>query len=95
VKYIGALHGYIRPTFLLFNPTNLDEVCVQETHLERRGNNVQEDHTNKPAKFQNNKFKGKGKRKNTTTITKEEGKISCPHWKKHGHNDEHCWKIHP
>jgi hypothetical protein len=28
MKYIGALHNYIRHTLLLFNPTSLDEVCV-------------------------------------------------------------------
>ena len=28
MKYIGALHNYIRHTFLLFNPTSIDEVCV-------------------------------------------------------------------
>jgi hypothetical protein len=28
MKYIGALHSYIRHTFLLFNPTSLDKVCV-------------------------------------------------------------------
>jgi hypothetical protein len=46
MKCIGALHSYIRHTLLLFNPTNLDEVCMQETHLESRGKNVQEDHPN-------------------------------------------------
>jgi hypothetical protein len=40
MKYIGALHSYIRHTLLLFNPTKLDEVCVQATHLESRGKNV-------------------------------------------------------
>jgi hypothetical protein len=28
LKYIGALHRYIFHTILLFNPTNIDEVCV-------------------------------------------------------------------
>jgi hypothetical protein len=28
MKYIGALHSYIRHNLLLFNPTSLDEVCV-------------------------------------------------------------------
>jgi hypothetical protein len=45
MKYIGALHSYIHHTFLLFNPTSLDEVCVQATHLENRGKHVQEDPT--------------------------------------------------
>lgn len=33
LKYIGGLHSYLRHTILMFNPTNLDEVCVLETHL--------------------------------------------------------------
>ena len=37
LKYIGGLHSYLRHTILMFNPTNLDEVCVQATHLEARG----------------------------------------------------------
>jgi hypothetical protein len=28
LKYIGALHSYLRHTILMFNPSNLDEVCV-------------------------------------------------------------------
>jgi hypothetical protein len=36
MNYIGTLHSYIRHTFLLFNPTSLDGVCVQATHLENR-----------------------------------------------------------
>ena len=34
LKYIGRLHSYLRHTILMFNPNNLDEVCVQATHLE-------------------------------------------------------------
>ena len=41
LKYIGGLHSYLRHTILMFNPTNLDEVCVQATYLEARGNMVQ------------------------------------------------------
>ena len=37
LKYIGGLHTYLRHTILMFNPTSLDEVCVQATHLEARG----------------------------------------------------------
>ena len=32
-KYIGGLHSYIKNNILMFNPTSLDEVCVQATHL--------------------------------------------------------------
>jgi hypothetical protein len=80
MKYIGALHSYIRHTLLLFNPANLDEVCVQATHLENRGKHVQDDPTKKFKKF--NKFnKFKKKDKEIVTIKREEG--------------EQCWKLHP
>ena len=33
MKYIGGLHSYLIHIILMFNPTSLDEVCVQATHL--------------------------------------------------------------
>lgn len=33
-KYVCGLHSYLRHTILMFNPTNLDEVCVQASHIE-------------------------------------------------------------
>ena len=39
----------------MFNPTSLDEVCVQATHLEARGKNISEEGRKKY-------FKGKKKR---------------------------------
>lgn len=36
LKYVGVLHSYFRHTILMFNPINIDEICVQETHLEAR-----------------------------------------------------------
>ena len=40
LKYIGGLHSYLRHTILMFNPTSIDEVSVQATHLKARGKNV-------------------------------------------------------
>ena len=40
LKYIRGLHTYPRHTILMFNPTSLDEVCVQATHLEARGKQI-------------------------------------------------------
>ena len=40
LKYIGGLHSYLRRTILMFNPTSIDEVSIQVTHLEDRGKNV-------------------------------------------------------
>jgi hypothetical protein len=96
MKYIGALHSYIHHTFLLVNPTSLDEVCVQATHLENKGKHVQEYPTKKPSNFPQKTFKKfKRKDKKTATVTREGGKSSCTHCKKRGHNEEHCWKLHP
>ena len=51
LKYIGGLHSYLRHTILIFNPTKLDEVCVQATHLEARGKNVSEETSEKSFKY--------------------------------------------
>jgi hypothetical protein len=72
MKYIGALHSYIFHTLLLFNPTSLDEVCVQATHLENIGKHVQEDHKKKPSKFPQNTFNNfKRKDEKTATVMRE------------------------
>jgi hypothetical protein len=96
MKYIGGLHSYIRHTLIFFNPTSLHEVCVQSTHLENRGKHVQEHPTKKPSKLPHKQFKKfKRKDKKIATVKREEGKPSCTHCKKSGHDDEHCWKLHP
>jgi hypothetical protein len=90
MKYIGALHSYIHHIFLLFNPTSLDEVCVQATHLENRGKNVQEDPTKKPSNIPHKPFKNfKRKDNNIATVMREGVNPSFTHCKKSGHNDEH------
>jgi hypothetical protein len=69
---------------------------VQTTHLENRGKHVQEYPTKKPSNFPHKLFKKfKRKDKKTTTVKREEGKPYCIHCKKSGHNDDHCWKLHP
>ena len=40
LKYISGLHSYIRHTIIMFNPTSVDDVSIQATHLEARGKNV-------------------------------------------------------
>jgi hypothetical protein len=95
MKYIGALHSYIFHTLLLFNPTSLDEVCVQATHLENRRKHVQEDPTKKHSNLPHEQFKKfKRKDKKIATVKREERKTSCTHCKKSGHDDEHHWKLH-
>ena len=39
-KYIGGLHSYLHHMILMFNSTNLDEVCVQATHMDYKGKNT-------------------------------------------------------
>jgi hypothetical protein len=96
MKYIGALHTYIHHTLLLFNPTNIDKFCVKFTHLENKGNHVQEYPTKKLSNLQHKQFKKfKRKDKKTATVKRKEGKPYCTHCKKNGHNDEHYWKIYP
>ena len=54
LKYIGGLHSYLRHTILIFNPTNLDEVCVQENCLEARGKNVPQETSKNDLKLNRN-----------------------------------------
>jgi hypothetical protein len=80
----------------MFNPTNLDEVCVHATHLEARGRNEPQEGNNKPFVHGDKgkrKFKGNG-RKNAS-VRKEGEKITCKHCSKDGHDEDHCSKLHP
>ena len=54
----------------MFNPTNLNEVCVQATHIETKGKNAKEKFSKKPFKPDGNNFKGKGKGKCIATVKK-------------------------
>ena len=94
-KCIGGLHSYLRHMILMLNITNLDEVCVQATHIETKRNNTKENFSKKPFKPDGNKFKGKGKGKHTTIVKKEGEKPTCTHCQKKGHDASKCWKLHP
>ena len=39
------------------------------------------------------KFKGNGKK--NASIKKEGEKLSCKHCSNDGHDEDHCWKLHP
>jgi hypothetical protein len=96
LKYIGGLHSYLRHTILMFNLTSIDEFCVHATHLEARGRNEPQEGSKKPfvkGDKGKNKFKGNG-RKNAS-VKKEGEKLSCKQCSKDGHDEDHCWKIHP
>eukprot|EP00253_Pinus_taeda_P021195 PITA_21195 len=96
LKYIGGLPSYLRHTILMFNPTSIDEVSVQATHLEARGKNVNPEigGSSKPtASKKKEKRKHKWKERKANSVQK--AKPSCTHYKKDGHDDEHCWSLHP
>jgi hypothetical protein len=39
------------------------------------------------------KFEGNGKK--NASVKKEREKLSCKHCSKDGHDEDHCWKLHP
>ena len=80
----------------MFIPTSLNEVCVQETHLETRGNNTPQEGNKKPfynGDKRKRKFKGNGKK--NASVKKEREKLSCKNCSKDGHDEDQCWKRHP
>ena len=72
----------------MFNPTSLDEVYVQATHLEARGKNTFD------ALNEGSDFKRKG-RKRVANYRKEKGKLFYKNCSKANHDEDHCWKLHP
>eukprot|EP00253_Pinus_taeda_P014293 PITA_14293 len=95
LKYIGGLHSYMRHTILMFNPTSIDEVFVQATHLEARGKsgNPEVGGSSQPTASKG-KEKRKQKWKARRANTAQKSKASCTHCKMDGHDDEHCWILH-
>ena len=80
----------------MFNPTSLDEVCVQTTQLEARGKNIpQEGRKNSFISGDEGKSKFKWKGKKNAYVKKEGEKLTCKHCSKEGHDEAHCWKLHP
>ena len=98
-KYISALHSYIRDLLLLFKPTSIDTTNVKAIHLESQGKSDRDDQTKKiPFKPQHGKLQKKGKGKVKKTVTTKKGDRAtpfCTHCKKDGHDEDHCWKLHP
>jgi hypothetical protein len=91
MKYIGGLPAHICNTIFMFGPTNLDEFYVQATYIEARKTGVGV--SGESSSRKEDKRKGNGKKENPVTIRDE--KLSCKHCKKEGHDDDHCWKLHP
>ena len=83
MKYIGGLHIYLKHTILMFNPTSLDDVLVQATHLEARGKNVNPEvggSSKYPVRKSKERKKLKWKERKANTVQKD--KPSCTHCKK-------------
>eukprot|EP00253_Pinus_taeda_P033506 PITA_33506 len=80
----------------MFNPTSIDEVSVQATHLEVGGKNGNPE-VGGPSHPTVSKIKEKRKQKwkARKANTAQKGKASCIDCKKDGHDDEHCWILHP
>jgi len=75
----------------MFNPTSLDDVSVQATHLEARGKNVNpEIGGSSKSSASKNKEKKKLKWKERKTNVVQKDKPSCTHCNKDGHDDAHC-----
>ena len=80
----------------MFNPTSLDEVCVQETHLEARGKNISQEGSKNPfTSGDKGKNKFKRKRKKNASVKKGGEKLTCKNCSKEGYDKAHCWKLHP
>jgi hypothetical protein len=92
MKYIGGLPVHIRNTVFMFGPTNLDEVSVQATYIEAGKAGVSGE-SSSSRKEDKRKWHGNGKKANA--VSKKEGKPSCKHCKKEGHDEEKCWQLHP
>jgi hypothetical protein len=76
----------------MLNPSNFDEVCVQMIHIESSKGHVG-DRASIDTWQGKDSRKGKGKEKKTATTRKE--KLTCEHCKKVGHDEDHCWTLHP
>jgi hypothetical protein len=92
MKYIGGLPAHIRNIVFMFGPTNLDEVSVQATYIEAGKAGVSGESS---SSRKEDKRKRHGNGKNANAVTKKEGKPSCKHCKKEGHDEDRCWQLHP
>ena len=70
----------------MFNPNNLDEVYVQATHIESKGNTIVDKFSTNPFKPCGNMYKGRGKGQKATIVKKGGDKPTCMHCKKKGHD---------
>jgi hypothetical protein len=91
MKYIGGLPAHIRNIVFMFGPTNIDEVYVQATYIEDRENKCWCIRESSSRKEEKRKWHGK----NSSSVARKEERPSCKHCKKEGHDEDHCWQLHP
>lgn len=75
--------------YFIFNPSDLNHVCIQAQHLDPHGkyNNKDKDSNKKPQG---------DKKVNATSKMKVDGnKFNYSHYYKDGHDDEKCCNVHP
>ena len=77
----------------MFNPTNLDEVCVQDMHIEYKAKSVHDVPLVEYSQEKEGKEKGKGK--DATTMRKCDEMPACFPCQKKWHRQEKCWVLHP
>ena len=72
----------------MFNPINLDEVCVQSMHIESKGKSVHD--VPSIESKQTKEGKEKGKRKHATIMWKGEERPTYSHCQKQRHEEAKC-----
>jgi hypothetical protein len=75
----------------MFGPTNFDEVFVQATYIEAGKTWVGV--SGESSSMKEDKRKWIGMKENS--VARKEENPSCKHCKKEGHDEDHCWKLHP
>ena len=77
----------------MFNPINIDEVCVQATHIEYKEKNAHNSFSSTEFN-QSKEGKGKNKGKYTATVRKSDERSTCSHCQKQAHEEAKCWVSH-
>jgi hypothetical protein len=75
----------------MFGLTNLHEVYVQETYIEAGKTSVGV--SGESSSRKEDKLKWHGKKSNS--VARKEESPSCKHCNKEGHDEDHCWQLHP
>jgi hypothetical protein len=90
MNYIRGLPAHIRNTVFMFVPTNLDKVSGQATYIE-----VGKAGVSGESSSSRKEDKRKRHGNNANAVTRKEGKPTCKHCKKEGHDEDRCWQLHP